>query len=407
MTSVQAHRFTEAIMAPQDDIMEASDEFKRQIPLDEEIEIDFDIGEDLHEDENMLEGGYSDEEHLMQEYQYVQFDNDDEMVDEEGSINLTEDIFDEDIEDVTGEHYSEDQGEETLLYDQDTKDASIKPDPSEVLRHTPAGSLGNRYVVNEPGSTLDVSREEPERTETSERQETDELKDISELHEKTFYGDLAQDLNQADHESLAQTHKASEQDQYELEERGDSYSEDSDDGDEHTSFQDLASEHSEQMAPIPPPESDTSPRVAQSRISSSQENLPGDLQAASHYPDSNVIDGSAALTGETSQDAGYIAQQVDKPSFSTEVNDQHHHTHPVLVHYQDDDICLFPPRIGDQQSETYFLQDETLVNENLISILEACRSVLAESISDREELVMNIETLDLIVSEVSLILDTQ
>ena len=76
--------------------------------------------------------------------------------------------------------------------------------------------------------------------------------------------------------------------------------------------------------------------------------------------------------------------------------------HPVVVVYQDNEISLFPPVDQDQEhSETYFLQDEQLAGENIRNLLAACRSVLGESISEQDELIINVEDLGLQITEVS------
>lgn len=76
--------------------------------------------------------------------------------------------------------------------------------------------------------------------------------------------------------------------------------------------------------------------------------------------------------------------------------------HPVLVAYQDNEISLFPPINQEEEHDsTYFLQDEQLANDPIRNILEACRSVLGESISEQDELTIEIEELGLHISEVS------
>lgn len=76
--------------------------------------------------------------------------------------------------------------------------------------------------------------------------------------------------------------------------------------------------------------------------------------------------------------------------------------HPVTVIYQDNEISLFPP-IGHEEdrSSTYFLQDEQLANESISKLLGACRTVLGESISTQEELIIELEELGLQLGEVS------
>ncbi|KAL4748094.1 hypothetical protein BDW72DRAFT_160171 [Aspergillus terricola var. indicus] len=74
--------------------------------------------------------------------------------------------------------------------------------------------------------------------------------------------------------------------------------------------------------------------------------------------------------------------------------------HPVKVYYQDNEISLFPPREGDS-SETFFLEDEDLAYESFGKLFGACREVLKNHITENEVLVIDVETLNFQVTEVS------
>lgn len=74
--------------------------------------------------------------------------------------------------------------------------------------------------------------------------------------------------------------------------------------------------------------------------------------------------------------------------------------HPTVVEYDGNEIYLFPSR-EPSGSEQYLLENENLVSTSLGDLLQACRSVLGESLSEDEELVLGFEELDLYVSEVS------
>lgn len=78
------------------------------------------------------------------------------------------------------------------------------------------------------------------------------------------------------------------------------------------------------------------------------------------------------------------------------------HLHPVVLDYQGDGMFLFPP--VDQNGEhasTFLLPDEQLAYNTIEHLLEACRGVLKESLSVQDELVIDIDDLDLHISEVS------
>ncbi|OJD34553.1 conserved glutamic acid-rich protein [Diplodia corticola] len=74
-------------------------------------------------------------------------------------------------------------------------------------------------------------------------------------------------------------------------------------------------------------------------------------------------------------------------------------SHPVVVVYQGDEISLFPPHGSDTSDSFYFLHDESLANESIRSLLQACRQVLGETMRDEDELEFDIAELGLCVSE--------
>lgn len=89
-----------------------------------------------------------------------------------------------------------------------------------------------------------------------------------------------------------------------------------------------------------------------------------------------------------------------------ESNDQEtdasHHAaplHPLKVYYQDNEISLFPPREGDP-SETFLLEDESLAYGDFGELLDSCREVLKKSIGENEVLVMDVESLNIQLTEV-------
>lgn len=88
------------------------------------------------------------------------------------------------------------------------------------------------------------------------------------------------------------------------------------------------------------------------------------------------------------------AEQEPRPD-----TDEHAGLHPVKVYYQDNEISLFPPREGDS-SETYFLEDESLAYESLGKLFESCHEVLRDHIGDNEVLVVDIDALNIQLTEV-------
>lgn len=76
------------------------------------------------------------------------------------------------------------------------------------------------------------------------------------------------------------------------------------------------------------------------------------------------------------------------------------HLHPVMLDYQGNEMFLFPP--VDQNGEhaaTFLLADERLAYSPIEDLLEACRGILKGSLSELDELTINIDGLDLHISE--------
>ena len=411
MTTLQEQPFREAVMISHDDAMEVSEELERQNPPDEDIEIDFDTVENHHEDENMLESGYFDEEQHMQEEQQVQPDKDDEMADEEDGVDLGEEVFDEDIVDATGEDYNDDQGQETLSDDHAIVDASATLEiPGGLSTSNPVG-VSVEYLPAVDHWSLETSTGKTLTTDGLELYETNDVADTTELHLTAQEIEAAdrriQDRTGLGHSFEGQVYESWQPDQDELEEQDDEKPRDVEESDEHIAVPESATEYDEQITSVHPHGSNDLPQATVLESTSSQENSPDHHNKVEPTSSSsNSINHDTRSTSETVQDTRQALPQVSQLDPSARVNDQTRHVHPILVHYQNDDIYLFPPRLSDQQSETYFLEDENLVHENLRVILEACRSVLADSIIDREELGMSIESLSLNISEVSPRIDT-
>ena len=411
MTAFHVKPFSEAKLAAHEDVMEVLDEFERQNALNEDIEIDFDIVENHHEDENMGETRYSDEEHHMQEDKHPQIDNDDEMADEEGDPDLAEDIFDEDIVDAVEEQYHDGHGKDILNSDRAIEDG---PTVLEILAKTsalgPAEASDGNLTAGDRRSLVDVPTEYSLTTEVSEQHEISGVP--KSLHSGVVEAqngkcdEAAWAPSEADQDSEAEdpevTQQESEQDG--LEDHDDGYTEGDDEKDEHLALHDLTSENDELSASLHHIESSNFLAALESKSMSTLQEPSSDLGTFRNDPSSTAMANETGTTGEVGQDVRQIDTKTTQSEPPPRFSDHDCHIYPIVVHYQGDDICLFPPRVGDQQSETYFLKDENLVHENLRVVLEACRSVLAESITDREELGMNIESLSLDVSEVSSLL---
>ncbi|ODM16290.1 hypothetical protein SI65_08289 [Aspergillus cristatus] len=96
-------------------------------------------------------------------------------------------------------------------------------------------------------------------------------------------------------------------------------------------------------------------------------------------------------------------QDTEKPKEKEQGADSNEHAalHPVKVYYQDNEVSLFPPREGDS-SETFFLEDESLAYENFGKLFESFREVLREHIGENDVLVVDIDALNIQLTEDSL-----
>ena len=72
--------------------------------------------------------------------------------------------------------------------------------------------------------------------------------------------------------------------------------------------------------------------------------------------------------------------------------------HPIVVVYQGAEISLFRPASGDRD---FILEDESLAGESIADLLNACRPILGEDVSE-QELVLRMDDLDLEIYEVSM-----
>ena len=84
-----------------------------------------------------------------------------------------------------------------------------------------------------------------------------------------------------------------------------------------------------------------------------------------------------------------------------DVSDITAHLHPIVLDYQGDEMYLFPPIGQDgEHAATFLLADEQLAYGTVGQLLDACRYVLKGSLSEQDELMINIHDFDLQISEV-------
>ena len=149
--------------------------------------------------------------------------------------------------------------------------------------------------------------------------------------------------------------------------------------------------------------------------------LPADIDSTEEYELQNQREGTATTPripdaeheqvhrelqpktdGTTPPSGSQIGEQrIDDGSALNTTVHQSTYLHPVIVVYQDSEMFLFPPPQDNEQSQTYFLQDEKLANESMSELLQECRNLLGGSISENDELEIEIPLLNLRLGEVS------
>lgn len=74
---------------------------------------------------------------------------------------------------------------------------------------------------------------------------------------------------------------------------------------------------------------------------------------------------------------------------------------PIHVTYQETEMSLFPSFVPDQEhAQTYLLEDDNLVYQRITILMQACRSVLGDSITADDELILSLPEIDLHITEV-------
>jgi hypothetical protein len=110
--------------------------------------------------------------------------------------------------------------------------------------------------------------------------------------------------------------------------------------------------------------------------------------AQTTFDDPNVhSDGEQQLSEQTYKEAEQEHESSEYPPL-----------HPVKVYYQENEMSLFPPREGDS-TETFFLENEGLAYGSFEKLFESCREVLQDHIHENEVLVVDIDPLNIQISE--------
>ncbi|KAI9721708.1 MAG: hypothetical protein M1812_002042 [Candelaria pacifica] len=109
------------------------------------------------------------------------------------------------------------------------------------------------------------------------------------------------------------------------------------------------------------------------------------------------LDTTSKVTEETYYQARLDADTANADNSQHETNNEILTVHPVVIVYQGREMSLFPP--SNQDSDTFFLEDETLAHGSIGDLLKACRSILAEDVAEDDELTIAMAELGLYISE--------
>lgn len=395
MTTLQMQTTSNLEASATEDPMELTSEMDRRFGADDDIDIDLDLTVDNYqyeEDEYMGEDVNVFTDMASTNEQDMQAGNDDEMADDnylEGSIARQSSVHDEDLEDAG----------DAELYpgDEDTIVEAHLGHPSDI----PQGVLDKQdQISTDPGQDPDYL-EQPNTQEIS----------------ATAPGSLSA----AHKERRSPSETSTIVTQGSLHELAPQYEETSRHEDENHQYN--------AQEPQRGYEDQTSRREGESHWNISKEPQQGgendiSKQETSGYEYStdvfsdNLQHGSETTIEQPGQQEAVRASskeeipllqeaKVDRPEeYRNEPDEatsrEPAHVHPVIVLYQDNEISLFPPiDSDDEHTNTYFLQNEQVAGDNIKALFGALRSILGESISEQEELMLDINDLDLHISEVS------
>ncbi|KAK3168296.1 hypothetical protein OEA41_004743 [Lepraria neglecta] len=357
-----------------EDPMELTSDMDRRFTADEDIDIDLDLAADNHqdlEDEYMGEdvNVFTDPAPINEQDMYTA--NDDEMADDayaEGSIAERSSVHDEDLEDATSP--APDLDEDTLTESQ--------------IEHTSDVSQG-------------LSSNQEAKASHDHDLDYHELPSTSEADSGVILGMLPDGQTELVTPNDATSGLATQEVSQEFPQEHEEISRHDD-----PSRQEYSQELQE-------PLQGHVEKTSDDKISNYDYSIDAFAGEESYAPeaisDQPVPEEEpAALSKEEVLAPQNVAEEAQVEEYSTAPGEPtlqgHTYVHPVVIVYQDTEISLFPPVDQDEEhSTTYLLQDEQVAGEPINKLLGACRSVLGESITDHDELMINIDGLGLHFSE--------
>ena len=395
MTTLQMQTTSNLEASATEDPMELTSEMDRRFGADDDIDIDLDLTVDNYqyeEDEYMGEDVNVFTDMASTNEQDMQAGNDDEMADDnyvEGSVAGQSSVHDEDLEDA-GDAALYPGHEDTIVgaplghvsdisqglldkQDQISADPGQDPDYVEQPRTQGISSIA-------PGGLVAAYTESSSPPETSTIVTQESLQELAPQYEETIRH------NDENYQYNAQEPQREYEDQTSRHE-----------GESHW---DISKE----------------PHQGDGNEISKQETS-GYEYSTDVFSDNLQHGSRTAIEQPEQQEAVGASPKEDSPLLQKAKDDRPEeyrnepdeaisrdsaHVHPVIVLYQDNEISLFPPiDPDDEHTNTYFLQNEQIAGDSIKALFGALRSILGESISEQEELMLDINDLDLHISEVS------
>ena len=374
MTTVQkpAHHQLEVEIG--EDAMDITSEFDHKPIMEEDIDIEFDLDGGHFkdgEDENMSEDASSlgDEENMMNHELHP--GNDHEMVDEGQTPQFEGDVILVDDEDLVDAEVEFSHMSSTSRQVSEAKDEALNP----VLNPEDYESIPPSRNTNESNNVYKDT--EPQSSNTF-NQDSSIHQDKTKVTISNIDNDDGPDSNTLPYDPEVSIEDVLGDDEDALKNDGDYEANDN-------SLDDQDKWPVETLTRA----KETDP----SEITDTRRSFPRRSPLADH--EGNGEDGQTSAFGNILT----VEAQPDDLPLTAADSCEPMSIHPVTVLYQRSEISLFPP---DEQGveQTYFLKDQSLVNQSIADILGACKLVLAESIGEQDELEMRFESLNLDFCEV-------
>lgn len=349
-----------AVTAPDDD-MELGSDFGRN---EDDIDIDIDIGGEDQDEDSVLEDARSDYGMEAQRH-----DNDDIM-------------FDDDIE----------PAEENTMQDNITENDEHLTDASELGQNDNAFTSFHQSTTENPVTTVDddiIDYEDEEEVPEHQIQNAIlEFEDTGAVDEQppevTAGGSLQEEANgsfeiatpevaspqaSAPEKSQSPPLQETETDATVLTEVEQPFSPG------HTATESASNEQEEDEVPV----QTTKDKSPEQQLES---------------PSAQIIDADNVDHTQISHDDTANLTHADLDHLQEFAN-YTNSTHPITLYWGNNTMSLFPT-----QSDTFFLQEESLANQSLEVLFRACRKQLGHDISEEDELVMDFYDIGLIITEV-------